>query len=73
MSSKIRDMCRSTEVEGRDDNLWNSCQNSSVGKFFPQNIWLFRKNRKTDSYVSDVNFHIHDRIPFRNFLKPIRR
>ena len=27
MSSKLVDMCRTRDVDSKDDNLWNSCQN----------------------------------------------
>ena len=41
MSSKLGGMCRSREVDSPDNSLSDSCQNSSIDKFFAQKYLAF--------------------------------
>ena len=50
-------MCRLKEVNGQDENLWNSCQNSSVDRFIRQTYLTFLNNKKIESHAEDITFH----------------
>ena len=73
MSSKFGDMCKSRRVNSQDDNFWNSRQNSSVGKFFPQKYLASSNKKKIDSHVGDTTVHLLDGIRSRNFVNQTMR
>ena len=54
--SKLGGMSRSREVDSPDNSLSNSCQNSSIDKFFAQKYLAFSNKQKIDSYVGDMTF-----------------
>ena len=56
MSSKLGGMCGSREVDSPDNSLLNSCQNSSIDKFFAQKYLAFSNKQEIDSHVGDMNF-----------------
>ena len=56
MSSKLGGMCRSREVHSPDNSFSNSCQNSSIDKFFAQKNLAFPNKQEIDSHVGDMNF-----------------
>ena len=66
-------MCRPTEVDSQDDNLYNHVKILHLIHSFHKNIWLFQKNenKKIESHGGDMTVHILDRIPLRNFVEVI--
>ena len=58
MSSKFGDMSKSRRVNSQDDNFWNSRQNSSVGKFFPQK-YLASSNKKKLTPMLGIQLFIY--------------
>ena len=73
MSSKFGGICKSRRVNSQDDNFWNSCQNSSVDKSFPQKYLASSNKTKIDSHAGDTTVHLLDGIPLRNFVNQTMR
>ena len=73
MSYKLGDMCKSREVDSQDDNLWNSCQNLSVDKFFPEIYLAYSNKLDYDSHVEDMSFYILDSFPLKHFVNATSR
>ena len=54
--SKLGGIYRSREEDSPDSSLSNSCQNSSIDKFFAQKYLTFSNKQKIDSHVGDMTF-----------------
>ena len=59
-------MCRSREINGQDDKLWNSCQNSLFDIIYTQKHLIFSDElKKLTPMVGILTFHILGEVPLK--------
>ena len=68
MNSRYGGMCRSWEVSSQDGNFEIHDKILQLINSLYKNIWPFQISDKIDSHVGDMDFHIHDGIPLKNFV-----